>query len=459
MTSSTQEVGAEPLKIPMFGARRVAQDMAASNSRLSAEVVQLRELMDQIGAADLLEVRRRTQEESVQFEHARESARAILDNLTQQIAAASEELAALQSQLLDVRHSVDVQEVALYDFEHPAESSAELASHLTLARSHIKQAVRDGWAASATTQFTFNNSSAKGARFVKQMTTMLLAAYNAEAENCIKAVKAGGLSTAQKRLDKAVERVARNGIMIDLCITPEYHRLRLIELELAARHMNVLRQEKELERERRAELREQQKAEQELRRERERLSKERDHYLNALEALQARGDEQGIAELQAKLADVDQAIATVDYREANQRAGYVYVISNEGSFGDHIVKIGMTRRLEPMDRVKELGDASVPFRFDVHALFFADDAVGIEAMLHREFAAQRVNRVNLRREYFYCTPQHVLDKLREKNVNLVEYRTEVDPEEFRLSEAIRGSELGQPRRRATAGAEQGARPL
>jgi hypothetical protein len=93
-----------------------------------------------------------------------------------------------------------------------------------------------------------------------------------------------------------------------------------------------------------------------------------------------------------QLGDVERAIEDVDYRAANVRAGYVYVISNIGSFGEDMVKIGMTRRLDPLDRVRELGDVSVPFRYDVHALFFADDAVGIEAKLH-ERLAERGSRV------------------------------------------------------------------
>lgn len=100
--------------------------------------------------------------------------------------------------------------------------------------------------------------------------------------------------------------------------------------------------------------------------------------------------------LEDKIAEIDGRIAENDYRTANIRAGYVYVISNVGSFGPGIVKIGLTRRLEPMDRVRELGDASVPFGFDVHTLFFSADAVSVEAELHRRFARTRVNRVNLR---------------------------------------------------------------
>src|SRR5690606_38239824 len=113
--------------------------------------------------------------------------------------------------------------------------------------------------------------------------------------------------------------------------------------------------------------------------------------------------EDGIAELEAKLREIDSGLAGLAERAANTRAGHVYVISNIGAFGERMVKIGMTRRLEPMDRVRELGDASVPFRYDVHALFFSEDAVGLEAALHRRFADRRVNMVNPRREFFYAT--------------------------------------------------------
>jgi hypothetical protein len=94
----------------------------------------------------------------------------------------------------------------------------------------------------------------------------------------------------------------------------------------------------------------------------------------------------------------------VQARAANIRAGYVYVISNRGAFGERMVKIGLTRRLDPRDRIYELGDASVPFRYDIHALVFSDDAVGLEARLHQALAHVRVNLVNPRREFFYATP-------------------------------------------------------
>lgn len=405
-------------KVGLFGARAAARDLAEENE-------QLRATLAETGSLELVEIQLKTSD-----------ARGELARVSAEVVAAERELEGLRRQALDVRNAIDVQEFGLYDFEHPAEASARLGADLSAVRVAIRNCVTGKRATSAVSNFTFNNSAAKGRQFISEMSKMMLAAYNAEAENAIKTVKAGGLSTAKARLEKAAERVSKNGQMISLSITGEYHRLRTQELELAARHLAALQAEKEVERAHREELREAKRAEEELRREREKLDKEREHYANALAALEARGDDAGAAELRAKLEEIDRSIADVDYRAANVRAGYVYVISNLGSMGERVVKIGMTRRLDPMDRIRELSDASVPFNFDVHALFFSEDAYGIEAMLHRAFANQRVNRINLRREFFYATPAEVLDALREHNVAVVEYRTEAMADEYRASREI-----------------------
>lgn len=409
-------------KIPLFGARKHAQSLQAENERLQA-------LISRYGlneVADLDEAKRSLDEEISQAQSQLEGVRA-------EAVQAGRERDQVRAEIVELRDSVNLQEYGLFDFENPAESSVTLATELEALRSEIKRSVRDGHATSATTNFTFNNSVAKGRKFVNDMSKLLLRAYNAEAENCVKTVRAGNLDAAQRRLSRVVDQVERLGGMIDLRITPNYHRLRLKELELANRHLQTLQIEKEMERARREQLREQRKAEQELAREKERLEKEKSHYLNALAALEANGDDEGAARVRDKLADVERALNDVDYRAANIRAGYVYVISNIGAFGPDVVKIGLTRRLDPMDRVNELGDASVPFRFDVHALFFADDAVSIETMLHQHFAARRMNRVNLRREYFKATPQEVLEALKEHEVEVLEYTVEPAAPEYRSS--------------------------
>ena len=209
--------------------------------------------------------------------------------------------------------------------------------------------------------------------------------------------------------------------MMEMRVNPTYHVLRIDELELTADFLMKQQEEREAAREERERLREQRKVEQELAAERERLNKERGHYANALAVLQQSGNETEAADVAAKLAELDHAIEQNDYRAANIRAGYVYVISNVGAFGNNVVKIGMTRRLEPMDRVRELGDASVPFPFDVHAMFFSDDAVTLENELHHAFAALRVNHINERREFFFATPVEVRDVLAGKVGNLLEF--------------------------------------
>lgn len=361
--------------------------------------------LDRLGALPLIEVQ-------TQLTRAQSS----LAQTNANVATAEQELAQLKALSINVRSDLALQAVGLYDFEHPAEDSVELRARLEQVRADIKACVRNGDAWTAADNFMFNGSEAQGRKFINDLAKMMLSAYNAEAENAVKTVKAGSVQTAIKRIRSIAERIAKYGSMIDLAITPAYMRLREAELTLTAKHLRALERDRAAERERKADLREQAKAEAELKRERERLEaqlrKERDHYEHVIAQLQVTGDLAGAAAAEAqmldKIADVNKAIEDVDYRRANQRAGYVYVISNIGSLGERMVKIGMTRRLEPMDRVRELGDASVPFRYDVHAMFFSEDAPGTEAMLHRAFEDRRVNKVNPKREFFYCTPQDVL---------------------------------------------------
>lgn len=409
-------------KIGLFGGKRAALAYAAENDRLQS-------LLDKHGLAEVAEL------DQVKADYMRQidDLRAQLEATGQSIARATDELASVQREVLSARGVVELQSYGLFDYEHPAESSTQLGAQLEALRAEIKETIRSKRATEATSNFTFNGSTAKGKKFVTDMSALLLRAYNAEAENCVKTVKAGNLATATKRLNTVVEQIARQGTMIDLRITARFHELRMKELALAAEHLQAVQREKELERAHREELREQRKAEQELARQKEKLEKERAHYLSTLATLEAKGDAEGAQRVRDRLADVDKAIEDVDYRAANIRAGYVYVISNVGSFGRDVVKIGMTRRLEPMDRVNELGDASVPFRFDVHALFFADDAVSIETKLHQRFDEHRINKINMRREYFRVTPEAVLEALKEESVEVLEFVIDPEALEYRAS--------------------------
>ena len=314
--------------------------------------------------------------------------------------------------------------------------------------------IKSGRAVLAADMFTFSGSLAKGRKMVADLSKLMLRAYNAEADNCVRSLRSGNISTAVRRLESAMTAIEKLGVIMEMRVNPDYHALRVRELELTADFQVKLQEERERAREERELLREQRRAEQELAAERERLEKEKAHYQSALATLRANGDVSAADELAGRLADIDQAIAANDYRIANIRAGYVYVISNVGAFGPNIVKIGMTRRLEPMDRVRELGDASVPFPYDVHALFFSDDAITLENELHKAFSIQRVNFVNLRREFFFATPAEVRDILLEKAGGLLEFTEQSAAPEYFQSKSQWPDFSNQPQSIGVPGATQ-----
>lgn len=359
-----------------------------------------------------------------------------VEQLRATVARLEAELARLRTEggggggVVDLDDERVLQEVGIYRYHHPLETSAEYRDRLADIQGRIKEYVKRGDAILASDLFTFNNSLAKGRKMTSDFSKLMLRAYNAEADNCVRSLRAGNAVTAKNRLEASVGAIAKLGSMMEMRVNPDYHALRNEEIELTADFQMKVQQEREEAREERERLREERKAEAELAAERERLDKERAHFANALEALRASGDHDGAAQLEEKIHALEEAIAQNDFRTANIRAGYVYVISNPGAFGPNMVKIGMTRRLEPMDRVRELGDASVPFPFEVHALFFSEDAVTLETELHRAFASTRVNMVNERREFFFASPSQVRDVLADKVGSLLEFTEEPESSQY-----------------------------
>lgn len=347
----------------------------------------------------------------------------------------------LKENVVDLEEMVNLNDYGLYNFENPAADSVHYGDELKRVKTRIKGMVKDKTATSASTTWTVDNSVAKGRKMVNDMSRLLLRAFNAEAENSVKTVRAGHLSTAIKRLHKSSEAVARMGKMMDLRIHPNYVWLREEELRITHAHLEAKRAAKELEREERAREREERRAQKELAAAKAKQVKEVEHYRTLLKTLQDSDDAQAIANASADLEAAEDKLSDVESTMANTRAGYVYVISNRGAFGPDIIKIGMTRRLNPAERVRELGDASVPFYFDSHTTIFAKDAVGLERALHRHFASARVNLINLRREYFYATPSEVKDALvqlhGDYDAQLLEFHEPADAPEYVASEDLR----------------------
>jgi hypothetical protein len=348
--------------------------------------------------------------------------------------AVEAQLAARRAELVRASEESELQEVGIYQYQHPLADAVAYKEQLSVLADQIKAMARTGTAIRANTGWTVNGSAAEGRRMVTEYTKLMLRAYNAEADSCVARVRPHRLHSTIERLDKVAGTIAKLGKTMGIHVAVEYHRLRVQEITLTADYRAKLDEEKERVREERERQREERAALAEFEREKARLAKEQSHYRSALAKLHERGDAAAAAEMEAKLAEIGEAIAGVEAREANTRAGYVYVISNVGAFGPDMVKIGMTRRLDPEDRVRELGDASVPFRFDTHALIFSDDAVGLESQLHNALADQRVNRVNARREFFYASPAQVRDLLqRIAGQHLLAYHETPEALEWRAS--------------------------
>ena len=183
-------------------------------------------------------------------------------------------------------------------------------------------------------------------------------------------------------MNKSYETISKLGAIMNVSITQAYLNAKVGELRLALEYRIKKQEEKEEQKAIRERMREEAKLQKEIEEARKKIAKEQSHYSNALQKINEQIEHAEGAEKEALLAkkkeiedqlnEIDKSIKDIDYREANAKAGYVYVISNIGSFGENVYKIGMTRRLDPMERVDELGDASVPFNFDVHAAIALD---------------------------------------------------------------------------------------
>lgn len=356
----------------------------------------------------------------------------------------------LMDRVVAMRDTAILQEVGVYDYQHPMENSDEYRDRLKAIRDEIKASARDGRAVTATTSaWRVNDSEAKGRKMIKDTSKLLLRAYNNEADMLADKMRPFRLDASVSRLEKSRNAINRLGAQpMEIAISGSYHALRVTELELVADFLQKKEEEKEAAKAERARLREEARARKELENEKKRLEKERNHYLGVLHRLQQDGESASkaaeVTELKDRLEELDVSMESVEQRVANVRAGHVYVISNVGSLGERMVKIGMTRRLDPMDRVKELGDASVPFGYDLHAMIFSEDAVDLEKRLHDRFAAQRVNLVNLRREFFYATPQEVHDALNSEDglAVVTEFTDTPEAAEWHESENTRRTRAG-----------------
>lgn len=307
----------------------------------------------------------------------------------------------------------------IYEFDKSDEYRAEQDRIIELQ----KQMISSERAAICRTNWTIDGSEAKGRASTKRYIKLTLRAFNGECESLIAKVKWNNVNQMKERVKKSFETINKIGESQTVTIQSEYLDLKIKELTLEYEFQLKRQKEKEELRAAQEELREEEKARREFEQAQKEAEKEEANYEKALEKARkeiglATGDMHD--KLQAQIEKLEQELKEAHERKeramsmAQQtKRGHVYIISNIGSFGEQVYKIGMTRRLEPVDRIKELGDASVPFQFDIHAMIYSEDAPTLENALHKAFANKKVNMLNYRKEFFKVTLDEIEQKAKE----------------------------------------------
>jgi hypothetical protein len=382
-----------------------------------------------------------------------------VNSLHEKESALSEKIQILNNNIADLEKDIDIkkamivtmddeiliQEFGLYEPTFDFANSVDYKVELSSIRAEQKEMIKNKEAVTGSATWTVNNSTSKGKKMVTDIQKLLLRAFNNECDDLVSKVKYTNFDASLDKIRKSADTISKLGNSLGISITLQYIDAKIKELRLAFEYQLKKQQEKEEQKIARTEQREAAKLQIELDAQRKKIEKEQTHYQTVYEKLQHQLEEhpkdkdllKKKSEMESKLEDIDKSLNDIDYRQANTKAGYVYVISNIGAFGENIYKIGMTRRLDPQDRVDELGDASVPFNFDVHAMIFSEDAPALEAALHRAFEDKKVNMVNQRREFFNVTLDEIKSVIRENFDKTVEFVNVPDAEQYRVSMKMR----------------------
>lgn len=303
--------------------------------------------------------------------------RAVFDRLKSEVAIFDEKIA--------------FAEMGVYEPHFDYTDSEQYKRAIEEIRLKQKTMVSLGTAVYCTTDWTVDGNRAKGKTMTNRNIKLTLRAFNNECDASISNARWNNVNAMEKRITRAREQIDKLNETNTTKIAPDFFDLKLRELRLAHEYREKLKHEKE----ERAEAARAAKEEQRLLRDLERAQEDEERYSALLlkakseaarftgERLEAFGEQ--IRTLERELAEAKARATRAQAMAEKTSSGYVYVISNVGSFGDNVVKIGLTRRLDPADRVRELGDASVPFFFDTHAVIYSDNAPSLERALHMNF--------------------------------------------------------------------------
>jgi hypothetical protein len=329
----------------------------------------------------------------------------------------------------------------IYDFEKSEDYRTEQKRIIGLQ----KEMIIDETAATCSTNWTVDGSEAKGKASTKRNIKLVLRAFNGESNSLIAKVKWNNVNQMKERIKKSFEAINKLGKSSTISISNNYLKLKVKELTLEHEFQLKKQNEREELRAVKEEIREEERAKREFEKVQRDAEKDEKNYQTALEKARKEiekltGEKQGklqekIEKLELELKEAQERKERAISMAQQTKRGHVYIISNIGSFGENIYKIGMTRRLEPNDRVKELGDASVPFKFDIHAMIYSEEAPTLEKELHRKFEEKKVNMLNYRKEFFNVTLDEIEEKISETGIK-AEFKKFPEAIEYRETLAI-----------------------
>ncbi len=337
--------------------------------------------------------------------------------------------------------SLEIGTFGLYEPQFSFETSDKFKVEIDNNYLKQKELIKCGEAVICTTEWTVGGSKTEGRKMTNQYKKLMLYAFNGECEGLIAKVKWNNAIKTKERIQKTFDSINKLGESQTIHITTEFLNLKLEEFALTYEYEQKKYEEKEEQKRIREQMRDEEKAQRELEREQKDAEEEERIFQKALDKARK---ELGSAS-QTDLNNLNEQIKTLEQKlqEAHERkeraislaqltkVGHIYVISNLGSFGENVYKIGMTRRLDPLDRVKELSDASVPFHFDVHAIIYSENAPQLEYELHQKFSDRRLNRINNKKEFFKASLDEIEAFVKEHANAEIEFTKLAEAREYR----------------------------
>lgn len=318
---------------------------------------------------------------------------------------------------------LDLIEYGIYEPVYDFEKSDDYRTEQNRIIAEAKAMISEDTAAKCDTKWTVGDSEAKGRAVVTRYKKLMLRAFNGECDVLVAKVKWNNITQMTERIEKLFDTINKLGEGFNVYITKPYMELKQKELVLEHEYQLKRQKEKDELRAAQEELREEERARREFEQAQKEAEKEEANYQKALDKARkeieaATGEKQNrllfqIEKLEQELKEAQEKKERALSMAQQTKRGHIYVISNIGSFGENVFKIGMTRRLDPLDRVRELGDASVPFSFDIHAMIFSEEAPTLEYELHKQFSDNKVNMLNPRKEFFRVTIDEIEQKIKQ----------------------------------------------